>query len=210
MMYKLRTDSKTYDFIIIGGGATGIGIALEASARGYSVVLLEKSDFTKSTSSKATKLMHGGVRYLEQGDIALVREAVVERGLMLRNAPHVVKIQSFIIPTHGWYDEILYTIGLTVYDLLAGKLSLGRSKHISKSETLERISLINPKKISAGVVYYDGQFDDSRLAINTLQSASEMGAIVLNYCSVNALVKNEKGRVIGVKVRMKNLEMYSK
>jgi len=201
MMYKLRKDSKTYDFIIIGGGATGIGIALEASARGYSVVLLEKSDFTKSTSSKATKLMHGGVRYLEQGDIALVREAVVERGLMLRNAPHVVKIQSFIIPTHGWYDEILYTIGLTVYDLLAGKLSLGRSKHISKSETLQRISLINPKKISAGVVYYDGQFDDSRLAINTLQSASEMGAIVLNYCAVNALVKNEKGAVTGVEVQ---------
>lgn len=201
MMYKLRNDSKTYDFIIIGGGATGIGIALEASARGYSVVLLEKSDFTKSTSSKATKLMHGGVRYLEQGDIALVREAVVERGLMLRNAPHIVKVQSFIIPTHGWYDEILYTVGLTFYDLLAGTLSFGRSKHISKQETLKRIALINPDKISAGVTYYDGQFDDSRLAINTLQTAVGMGAIVLNYCGVNTLLKNENGQITGVKVK---------
>lgn len=198
MIDKLRTDSKTYDFVIIGGGATGIGIALEASARGYSVVLLEKSDFTKSTSSKATKLVHGGVRYLAQGDIGLVREAVVERGLMLQNAPHITKSQSFIIPTHGLYDEILYTVGLTFYDLLAGKLSLGRSKRISKAKTLKRISLINPDKISAGVVYYDGQFDDSRMAINTLQSSVEMGAIALNYCAVDGLTKNSEGKVIGV------------
>lgn len=199
-MDKLRSDSKTYDFIIIGGGATGIGIALEASARGYSVVLLEKSDFTKSTSSKATKLLHGGVRYLAQGNIGLVREAVVERGLMLKNAPHITKSQSFIIPTHGLYDEILYTVGLTFYDLLAGKLSLGRSRRISKAKTLERISLINPDKISAGVVYYDGQFDDSRMAINVLQSSVEMGAIVLNYCSVDGLVKDAEGNLTGVKV----------
>lgn len=200
MMDKLRSDSKTYDFIIIGGGATGIGIALEASARGYSVVLLEKSDFTKSTSSKATKLLHGGVRYLAQGNIGLVREAVVERGLMLKNAPHITKSQSFIIPTHGLYDEILYTVGLTFYDLLAGKLSLGRSRRISKEKTLERISLINPDKISAGVVYYDGQFDDSRMAINVLQSSVEMGALVLNYCSVDGLVKDAEGNLTGVKV----------
>ncbi|ARV16809.1 glycerol-3-phosphate dehydrogenase/oxidase [Polaribacter sp. SA4-12] len=200
MMDKLRSDSKTYDFIIIGGGATGIGIALEASARGYSVVLLEKSDFTKSTSSKATKLLHGGVRYLAQGNIGLVREAVVERGLMLKNAPHITKSQSFIIPTHGLYDEILYTVGLTFYDLLAGKLSLGRSRRISKAKTLERISLINPDKISAGVVYYDGQFDDSRMAINVLQSSVEMGAIALNYCSVDGLIKDSNGNLSGVKV----------
>ncbi|MDV7137706.1 glycerol-3-phosphate dehydrogenase/oxidase [Maribacter sp. TH_r10] len=198
MMDELRSGSKTYDFIIIGGGATGIGIALEASARGYSVVLLEKSDFTKSTSSKATKLVHGGVRYLAQGDIGLVREAVVERGLMLQNAPHITKSQSFIIPTHGLYDEILYTVGLTFYDLLAGKLSLGRSRRISKAKTLKRISLINPDKISAGVVYYDGQFDDSRMAINTLQSSVELGAIVLNYCAVEGLLKDDNGHIIGV------------
>ena len=200
MISRVEGNTKEYDFIIIGGGATGIGIALEASARGYSVVLLEKSDFTKGTSSKATKLMHGGVRYLAQGDVGLVREAVVERGLMLRNAPHIVKSQSFIIPTHGLFDEVQYTVGLTFYDLLAGKLSLGRSKRISKSKTLERISLINPDKISAGVVYYDGQFDDSRMAINTLQSSVEMGAEVINYCSVTGLVKNENGKITGVNV----------
>ncbi len=199
MLDKLRSDSKTYDFIVIGGGATGIGVALEASARGYSVVLLEKSDFTKSTSSKSTKLVHGGVRYLAQGDVGLVREAVVERGLLTQNAPHLVKDQSFVIPTHGLFDEVQYTVGLTLYDLLAGKLSLGRSKRISKAKTLKRISTINPDKISAGVVYHDGQFDDTRLAINTLQSAAEMGAIVINYCSVVGILKDENGKSCGVK-----------
>ncbi|WP_431196314.1 glycerol-3-phosphate dehydrogenase/oxidase [Maribacter dokdonensis] len=199
MISKLKVTPNTYDFIIIGGGATGIGIALEASARGYSVALLEKSDFTKSTSSKATKLVHGGVRYLAQGNIGLVREAVVERGLLLKNAPHITKTQSFVIPTHGLYDEILYTIGLTFYDLLAGRLSLGRSKRLSKTKTLERISLINPDKISAGVLYYDGQFDDSRLAVNTLQSAVELGAVVANYCAVEGLLKDANGKITGVK-----------
>jgi len=199
MIEKVRKNTEIYDFIIIGGGATGIGIALEASARGYSVILLEKSDFTKSTSSKSTKLVHGGVRYLAQGDVGLVREAVVERGLLTQNAPHLVKNQSFIIPTHGLYDELQYTIGLTLYDLLAGKLSLGRSKRISKAKTLSRISTINPEKISAGVVYHDGQFDDTRLAINTLQSSEEMGAVVLNYCSVVGLLKDSSGQVSGVK-----------
>jgi len=199
MIDKIGKNTEEYDFIIIGGGATGIGIALEASARGYSVVLLEKSDFTKSTSSKSTKLVHGGVRYLAQGDVGLVREAVVERGLLNQNAPHLVKNQSFIIPTHGLFDEIQYTVGLTMYDLLAGKLSLGRSKRISKSKTLKRISTINPSKISAGVEYHDGQFDDTRLAINTLQSAVKLGAIVINYCSVTGLLKDNEGKVSGVK-----------
>ncbi|WP_291869432.1 glycerol-3-phosphate dehydrogenase/oxidase, partial [Maribacter sp.] len=198
MIAQIGDDSKEFDFVVIGGGATGIGIALEASARGYSVILLEKSDFTKSTSSKSTKLMHGGIRYLAQGDIGLVREAVVERGLMTQNAPHLVKSQSFIIPTHGLYDEILYTVGLTFYDLLAGKLSLGRSRRISKAKTLKRISTINPKKISAGVVYYDGQFDDTRMAINTLQSASDLGAVILNYCNVTSMLKDDKGKLNGV------------
>ena len=199
MIDQISDNSKEFDFIIIGGGATGIGIALEASARGYSVVLLEKSDFTKSTSSKSTKLVHGGVRYLAQGDLGLVREAVIERGLLTQNAPHLVKDQTFIIPTHGLYDELQYTVGLTLYDLLAGKYSLGRSKRISKAKTLSRISTINPKKISAGVVYHDGQFDDSRLAINTLQSSVQMGAIVINYCSVSGLLKDNNGKVSGVK-----------
>lgn len=199
MFERIIKEPANYDFIVIGGGATGIGIALEASARGYSVILLEKSDFTKSTSSKSTKLVHGGVRYLAQGDVALVREAVVERGLLSHNAPHLVKNQTFVIPTHGLFDEILYTVGLTFYDLLAGKLSLGRSKYISKKKTIERIPTINPKKISAGIVYQDGQFDDTRLAINTLQTAEEMGAVVLNYCTVTSLLKDKEGNITGVK-----------
>ena len=199
MIQKIRNNSIIYDFIVIGGGATGIGIAVEASARGYSVLLLEKSDFTKSTSSKSTKLVHGGVRYLAQGNFGLVREAVVERGLLLQNAPHLAKIQSFIIPTCGLFDEVQYTIGLTLYDLLAGRLGLGWSKRISKVKTLGRISTINPKKITAGIVYYDGQFDDTRLAINLLQTAAELGAVVVNYCSVTGLLKDIAGNVCGVK-----------
>jgi glycerol-3-phosphate dehydrogenase len=199
MLAEIKANAKVSDFIIIGGGATGIGIALDAAARGYSVVLLEKSDFTKSTSSKSTKLVHGGVRYLEQGNIGLVREAVVERGLLAQNAPHLVKNQPFIIPTHHFFEEVLYTIGLTFYDLLAGTLSMGRSKRISRKKTLERISTIQPSKISAGVEYHDGQFDDTRLAINTLQSAVKMGALVANYCTVNKLLKDSEGKITGVK-----------
>lgn len=197
---KLQQQTKTFDFIVIGGGATGIGIALEASTRGYSVVLLEKSDFTKSTSSKSTKLVHGGVRYLAQGDIALVREACIERGRLRKNAPHLVKNQSFIIPTAGLWDELQYTIGLTLYDMMAGKLSLGRSKRISKKKALSRLSTINPKKITAGVVYHDGQFDDSRLAINSLQTIAENQGYVINYASVTGLLKNSEGQLNGVEV----------
>lgn len=200
MLAQIKADSKIYDFIIIGGGATGIGIALDASARGYSVVLIEKSDFTKSTSSKSTKLVHGGVRYLEQGNIGLVKEAAYERGLLIQNAPHIVQNLSFIIPAHHFFEEILYTIGLTFYDLLAGKLSMGRSKRISRKKTLKRISTIKPNKVSAGIVYHDGQFDDTRLAINSLQSAIKMGAIAANYCEVNGLLKNSEGKITGVKV----------
>ncbi|HKK09767.1 MAG TPA: glycerol-3-phosphate dehydrogenase/oxidase [Bacteroidales bacterium] len=197
----LKKDNTGYDFIVIGGGATGIGVALEASARGYKTVLLEKSDFTKSTSSKSTKLVHGGVRYLAQGDVALVREACKERGLLRKNAPHLVKNQSFVIPTAGLWDELQYTIGLTLYDLLAGSFSLGRSKRISRKKALKRISTINPAKITAGVVYQDGQFDDSRLAINTLQTIEEKGGLVINYASVTGLCKNEHQELNGVKVK---------
>lgn len=198
MLNRINTDSIEYDFIVIGGGATGIGVALEAAARGYSVVLLEKSDFTKSTSSKSTKLVHGGVRYLAQGDIGLVKEAVEERGLLTQNAPHLVKNQSFIIPVKGLFSELKYTLGLKLYDVLAGKLSLGKSKRISKAKTLKRISIIKPQKITAGIVYHDGQFDDTRLAINTLQSIAELGGIVINYCGVTSLVKDPSGNVYGV------------
>jgi glycerol-3-phosphate dehydrogenase len=198
MITLMRNQPEGYDFIVIGGGATGIGIALEAVASGYKTLLVEKSDFTKSTSSKSTKLVHGGVRYLAQGDIALVREACVERGRLLKNAPHLVKNQSFIIPTKGFFDEIMYTVGLTFYDLLAGKYSLGRSLYISKRKALRRIPTLNPKKLSAGVVYHDGQFDDSRLAVNVLQTAVEKGAHVINYMQVNGLLKDNSGKINGV------------
>ncbi|HON70882.1 glycerol-3-phosphate dehydrogenase/oxidase [Tenuifilum sp.] len=198
MLSQAVSNDQGFDFVIIGGGATGIGIALEAATRGYRTLLLEKHDFTKSTSSKSTKLVHGGVRYLAQGDIALVREACIERGRLLKNAPHLVKNQSFVIPTFGWFDELMYTVGLTFYDLLAGSYSLGRSLRVSKKRALEYIPTIEPKKITAGVVYHDGQFDDSRLAINILQTATEHGAMVLNYMNVVKLTKNTNGIVDGV------------
>jgi glycerol-3-phosphate dehydrogenase len=190
-----------YDFIIIGGGATGTGIALETSTRGYKTLLLEKSDFTKSTSSKSTKLLHGGVRYLAQGDVALVREACVERGRLLRNAPHLTKNQSFVIPTFGWFDELKFTVGLKMYDLLAGTYSIGRSHRVSKKKALKLIPTIIPEKITAGVVYHDGQFDDSRMAVNVLQSSVELGAHVLNYFEVKGLLKSDSGLVEGVLAR---------
>lgn len=198
MIDKLESHQQEFDFVIIGGGATGIGVCLEAITRGYSVILLEQSDFTKSTSSKSTKLVHGGVRYLAQGDVALVREACVERGRLLKNAPHLVRNQSFIIPTFSWFDELMYTVGLTMYDMLAGKYSLGRSLWISKKKTLKRMTSLNSKNITAGVLYHDGQFDDSRLAVNVLQSSAELGAVVLNYFRVHGLDKGTDGKISGV------------
>lgn len=201
MLQKLHQNKNEFDFIVIGGGATGIGVALDAISRGYKTLLLEKSDFTKSTSSKSTKLVHGGVRYLAQGDVALVKEACRERGLLRRNAPHLVKNQSFVIPTAGLWDELQYTVGLTLYDMLAGRLSLGRSVRISKKKAIKKISTINPKKITAGVVYHDGQFDDSRLAINALQTIVENGGIVVNYTEVTNLLKDEEGNLNGVQIK---------
>jgi glycerol-3-phosphate dehydrogenase len=201
MLNKLEAINQPFDFVIIGGGASGIGIVLEAVSRGYSAVLFEKSDFVKSTSSKSTKLVHGGVRYLAQGDIALVREACVERGLLLRNAPHLVRSQPFVIPTFGWFDEFLYTVGLTLYDLMAGRYSLRRSKRISKKQVLSYLPTVKENKLTAGILYYDGQFDDARLAVNVLQTATGLGAVVVNYMPVEALIKDDDGKLQGVKVK---------
>jgi glycerol-3-phosphate dehydrogenase len=200
MIDKMQLHGNAFDFIIIGGGASGAGIVLEAASRGYTALLVEKSDFVKSTSSKSTKLVHGGVRYLAQGNIALVREACVERGLLIRNAPHLVSNQSFVIPTYGWFDQILYTVGLTMYDLMAGSYSLGRSRPISKKEVIRRLPTISGKNLTAGVLYYDGQFDDARLAVNVLQTASDYGALLINYLSVNGLKKNNEGKLVGVEL----------
>lgn len=180
-----------WDVIVVGGGATGLGVALDAAARGYKTVLLEQADFAKGTSSRSTKLVHGGVRYLAQGDIGLVREALHERGLLLQNAPHLVKNEAFIIPNYQWWGGAFYTIGLTMYDLLAGKLSLGRSKPISKKETIRRLPNIQQKGLYGGVVYHDGQFDDARLIINLAQTCLEQGATVANYVRVTGLLKDQ-------------------
>jgi len=197
LVEALADTEKVWDIIIVGGGATGLGTALDAASRGYKTLLLEQADFAKGTSSRSTKLVHGGVRYLAQGNIGLVREALYERGLLLKNAAHLVKNESFIIPGYTWWNGAFYTIGLTIYDLLAGKLSFGRSKHISKRETVARLPTIRKEGLYGGVVYHDGQFDDSRLAINLAQTCLEHGATVLNYFQVTGLIK-ENGRVQGV------------
>ncbi len=193
-------NTQNWDVIIIGGGASGLGTAIDAASRGYKTILLEAVDFAKGTSSRSTKLVHGGVRYLAQGDVHLVREALKERGLLAQNAGHLVKNQSFVIPNYNWWSGIFYTIGLKIYDLLAGCLSLGTSKYISKEKTIEMLPNVREKGLVNGVIYHDGQFDDSRLAINMAQTAVENGACVLNYTKVVNLLKDDKNQIIGVQV----------
>lgn len=188
---------REWDLIIVGGGATGLGVALDAVSRGLSALVLEQSDFSKGTSSRSTKLVHGGVRYLAQANVDLVREALRERGLLQKNAPHLVQNEIFVIPNYSWWDKFFYTVGLTVYDLLSGKLSLGRSKGISKKEAISRIPTIKQDGLKGGVIYHDGQFDDSRLAVNVAQTISERGGDVLNYFEVTGLIK-KNGKVAGV------------
>ena len=188
---------RSWDFVVIGGGATGLGIAVDAASRGFRVALLEQADFTKSTSSKSTKLVHGGVRYLAQGDVRLVLEALKERGLMRRNAPHLVRDQSFVIPCYRWWEAPFYGIGLTLYDLMAGRLSFGRSRYLSRKRALEAVPALSADKLRGGILYHDGQFDDSRMAVNLAQTAVEHGAVAVNYVRVEKLLKTD-GRLSGV------------
>jgi glycerol-3-phosphate dehydrogenase len=188
---------QSFDIIIIGGGATGLGAAVDAATRGYKTLLLEKYDFAKGTSSKATKLVHGGVRYLAQGNIKLVRDALRERGLLLKNAAHVTSTLPFIIPCYSWWQKIYYGIGLKIYDAMSGKLGLGNTKILSTQKVIEQLPDVNIKNLKGGVLYTDGQFDDARLAINLAQTALENGATLLNYCSVTNLIK-ENNSVCGV------------
>lgn len=192
------TNVKEWDFIVIGGGASGLGSALDAVSRGFKTLLLESHDFAKATSSRSTKLVHGGVRYLAQGDVGLVKEALRERGLLAKNAAHIVKNQSFIIPNYNWWGGIYYKIGLSIYDFLAGKLSLGKTKYISKSKIIEKLPTIEQNHLASGVVYQDGQFDDSRLAINLTQTIIEKGGSAVNYVKVVNLLKDDKNKIIGV------------
>jgi glycerol-3-phosphate dehydrogenase len=189
---RIENGDQPWEFLVIGGGATGLGVAVDAAARGYSTLLVEQADFAKGTSSRSTKLVHGGVRYLKQGNISLVLEALRERGLMCENAPHLVHHLSFIVPIFSWWEGPFYGIGMKIYDRLAGKLGLSPSENLSREETLKRIPTLQPTGLLGGVAYYDGQFDDSRLAVNLAQTVFDLGGAAINYVQVTSLIKEDE------------------
>jgi len=195
MLERVRKRKTPWDIVVIGGGATGVGCAVDAATRGFDVLLLEQHDFGKGTSSRSTKLIHGGVRYLAQGNISLVREALKERAVLLKNAPHVVHRQSFIVPCYSLWQKMFYAAGLKLYDLLAGKYSLGRSEILSKAETLERLPTVRQEGLTGGILYYDGQFDDTRLLIDLVRTAAGHGAAPLNYAKVTSFKKTAAGKI---------------
>lgn len=198
MLQKLQSHEGIWDVLVIGGGATGLGIAVDAAARGYKTLLLEQHDFAKGTSSRSTKLVHGGVRYLQQGDISLVLEALKERGLMIQNAPHLVSNQAFVIPNYSWWDGPFYQLGLKLYDFMSGDLGIGTSKRLSVKETIRHIPTIDQKELAGGVIYFDGQFDDARMAISLAKTAAQFDGVLLNYMKVEKIIKNEEDIVQGV------------
>jgi glycerol-3-phosphate dehydrogenase len=201
MWRRIEAHPKAWDMIVVGGGATGVGVAIDAAARGYDVLLLEQSDFGKGTSSRSTKLAHGGVRYLEQGNIGLVMEALKERGLLLQNAPHIVHDLAFVVPNYDWWEAPFYGLGLKLYQLLAGKYGFGTSRILSREGTLEHLPTLKTEGLRGGAVYYDGQFDDARLLIHMVATAFEQGATLLNYVEVTGLTKDSQGFVDGVSAR---------
>jgi glycerol-3-phosphate dehydrogenase len=198
---RMLAQSAERDLVVIGGGATGLGVALDAAARGLSVALVEAEDFAKGTSSRATKLVHGGVRYLGQGDLKLVREALRERALLLRNAPHLAQPLAFLLPVYGargrWLDQWFYGAGLVLYDLLAGERRLGRTQFLGAAEAARASRGLNARGLSGAVRYWDGQFDDARLAVALARSAIARGAAVLNHCAAVELL-HQGGRIAGV------------
>ena len=199
MIQQLNAQSN-WDVCIIGGGATGLGAALDASVRGFKTILFEQHDFAKATSSRSTKLVHGGVRYLQQGNIKLVMEALKERGVLMKNAPHLVHNQKFVVPNYKWWEGPFYGIGLKIYDWMAGKLGLGPSQFLSKDETLALAPTLDPEGLRGSIVYHDGQFDDARLALSIAQTAADHDGVVLNYFAVTNLIKAHK-KIAGVRVK---------
>lgn len=197
MLQQLRTDSGPWDVLVIGGGATGLGTALEAATRGHRTALVEQADFAQATSSRSTKLIHGGVRYLQQGDIPLVREALRERGRLLHNAPHLVHPLPFVVPGYHWWERPWYGVGLTLYDWLAGRLGIGNTRILSRDETLHRIPTIDPTGLRGGILYQDAQFDDAALAIALAATSAEHGAAVANHVRATRILKHG-GRVAGI------------
>ncbi|AWN24322.1 FAD-dependent oxidoreductase [Deinococcus irradiatisoli] len=198
----LRTASQDllWDVLVIGGGASGLGAAVEAATRGYKTLLLEAHDYAKGTSSRSTKLVHGGVRYLAQGNVSLVREALHERGLLKKNAPHLVRDLGFLIASYTWWSKPFYGIGLKVYDALAGKLNLRPSRLIERQKAFKLVPTLKPEGLKGGVLYFDGQFDDSRLAITLLRTLEDHGGVALNYAPVVGLSKTG-GKVSGATFR---------
>ncbi len=206
MIERLRaatSSGRRQDVLVIGGGATGLGIAIDAASRGYQTTLLERADFAQGTSSRSTKLVHGGVRYLQQGNVSLVLEALEERGLLRQNAPHLVHDLPFVVPNYEWWEAPFYGVGLKVYDLLAGRHGFGKSKNLSLEETVAALPTIEKDGLRGGTLYYDGQFDDARLALDMAQTAVSLGATVCNYVEVTALVHDARGEVSGVTARCK-------
>jgi glycerol-3-phosphate dehydrogenase len=198
MLRKIRERKEPWDIAVIGGGATGVGVVVDAASRGLDVVLVEAHDFGKGTSSRSTKLVHGGVRYLEQGNVPLVMSALKERGLLRQNAPHLVHDLAFVVPNYSWWEAPFYGIGLKLYDLLAGKYGFGASKVLSKEETLTRLPALEPEELRGGVVYYDGQFDDARLLIHLAMTAADQGGTLVNYCPATGLLRDAEGYVNGL------------
>jgi glycerol-3-phosphate dehydrogenase len=200
---RMLAQQPERDLVVIGGGATGLGVALDAAARGLSVALVEAEDFAKGTSSRATKLVHGGVRYLAQGNLRLVREALHERGVLLRNAPHLVQPLPFLLPLYGakgrWLDQWYYGAGLVLYDLLARDGRFGRTQFLGADEATRRGPGLQPRELSGALCYWDGQFDDARLAVALARTAIALGAVVLNHCAAIGLT-HDAGRITGVVV----------
>jgi glycerol-3-phosphate dehydrogenase len=200
MLERITAARKPWDLVVVGGGATGLGAAVEAAARGYKTLLLEQSDFAKGTSSRSTKLVHGGLRYLQAGNVSLVLEALRERGLLMRNAPHLVHNLSFIVPAYDWWEGPFYGVGLKLYDMLAGGLGLGPSRRLTRDETLQRIPTLEKEGLRGGIMYHDGQFDDTRLAITLAATLVDLGGTAVNYAPVTGLLR-VRGLVAGVAVR---------
>ena len=202
-----------FDLLIIGGGATGLGAALDAASRGYTVCLLEATDFAQGTSSRSTKLVHGGVRYLAQGNIKLVKEALQERGWLMQNASHVCNVMPFVVPAFNWMQKVYYGTGLKMYDVLAGKKSLGSTQWLNKKNTIALLHGISTKKLSGGICYYDGQFDDARLAVDIARTAYRHGARLINHCKVTGLIK-KMGKLVGVEaydsINKTDIEVYGR
>jgi len=203
MIRAVRGRHEPWDIVVIGGGATGLGTAVDAGGRGYDVALFEGADFANGTSSRSTKLVHGGVRYLQQGNVSLVMEALKERGLLRQNAPHLVSDLAFIVPSFEWWESPFYGIGLKVYDMLAGRYGFGRSKVLSREQVIEEIPSIRTDGLRGGTRYFDGQFDDARLAMNLATTAFKQGATVVNHAPVVGLMKDDSGQLVGVRVRDK-------